>query len=135
LANDGGGAESPRHHRHETGRPIRPALEVSPRDVADLIAHGHPLLLVDCRRDDERAFCSIEGSRHVPMNRATHWIEELREDLEDAPLPPIVVFCHHGVRSMQVVGLLHAAGFAEARSMAGGIDRWSLEVDPSTPRY
>ncbi len=134
MANDGGDA-SLRHQASGHGRPIRPALEVAPRDVADAIAQGHPLLLVDCRRDDERAFCSIEGSRHVPMTRAAEWIEELREDRADASPPPIVVFCHHGVRSMQVVGLLQAAGFAEARSMAGGIDRWSLEVDPRTPRY
>lgn len=133
-----GDAATPRHHhhtRHESARPIRPTLEVSPREVADAIAQGVPMLLVDCRRDDERAFCSIEGSRHVPMTRTVEWIEELREDRDDDPPPPIVVFCHHGVRSMQVVGLLQAAGFADARSMAGGIDRWSLEVDPRTPRY
>lgn len=117
------------------GRRIKPHLEVSPRDVALAIAQRKPLLLVDCRREDERRFCSIEGSIHVPMSRAAEWIDELREDRGEAPPPPIVVHCHHGVRSMQVVGLLQAAGFADARSMAGGIDLWSIDVDPAVPRY
>lgn len=129
------GEEATRRDGLEHRRPIKAALEISPQEVADALARGTPMLLVDCRRDDERAFCTIEGSRHVPMNLATHWIEELREDLEGDSAPPIVVFCHHGVRSMQVVALLQAGGIAGARSMAGGIDRWSLDVDPGTPRY
>ena len=117
------------------GRRVKPHLEISPGAVARAIANREPMLLVDCRRDDERRFCTIEGSRHVPMQRAAEWIEELLEDRHEDPAPPIVVFCHHGVRSMQVVGLLQAAGFADARSMAGGIDLWSLAIDPNVPRY
>ena len=56
---------------------------------------------------------------------------ELEEHLED----PIVVMCHHGVRSLQVVAFLREAGFLDARSLAGGIDRWSLEIDGTVPRY
>ena len=117
------------------GRRVKPHLEISPRAVARALADGEPILLVDCRREDERRYCSIEGSRHVPMQRAAEWIEELLEERDEHPTPPIVVFCHHGVRSMQVVGLLQAAGFAHARSMAGGIDLWSVAVDSAVPRY
>ncbi len=134
MASDRGSESSPSDGL-DRRRPIKPTLEISPREVAESLAQGNRMLLVDCRRDDERAFCTIEGSRHVPMNLAMQWIEDLREDLEGDSPPPIVVFCHHGVRSMQVVGLLQAAGFDTARSMAGGIDRWSLEIDPGTPRY
>ena len=48
---------------------------------------------------------------------------------------PLVVFCHHGIRSLQVAGWLRSQGLEDAASMAGGIDRWSLEIDPTVPRY
>jgi len=48
---------------------------------------------------------------------------------------PIVVFCHHGMRSLQVVAWLREHGVENCLSMAGGIDRWSLEIDPAVPRY
>ena len=48
---------------------------------------------------------------------------------------PIVVLCHHGMRSLQVVGWLREQGVENCTSMAGGIDRWSLEIDPKVPRY
>jgi rhodanese-related sulfurtransferase len=46
-----------------------------------------------------------------------------------------VVHCHHGGRSLRVAHWLREQGFANAQSMAGGIDRWSQEIDPSVPRY
>jgi rhodanese-related sulfurtransferase len=119
---------------------LKPHLEVSPRETAMRLASGTPCVLIDCRTDAERAIASIAGARHVPMPATPEWIATLVEAREDGdPDPalagPIVVHCHHGVRSMQVVGLLHAAGFADARSMAGGIDWWSVSVDPTLPRY
>ncbi len=135
MASDGVGDAAGDSDQLPDGRRVKPHLEIAPRAVARAIADGEPMLLVDCRREDERRFCSIEGSVHVPMNRAAEWIDELREDRDEHPPPPIVVFCHHGVRSMQVVGLLQAAGFPQARSMAGGIDLWSVSVDPGVPRY
>lgn len=112
----------------------RPDLERSPREVAAARSGAAPPLLVDCRRDEERRIASIEGAIHVPMPQVADWIEDLRED-PAAAAREIVVHCHHGVRSLQVVGALQAAGFAGARSMAGGIDWWSISVDPSVPRY
>ena len=53
-------------------------------------------------------------------------------EAEDAPL---IVFCHHGMRSLQVTQWLRRQGLEECMSMAGGIDRWSLEIDPAVPRY
>ena len=88
--------------------------------------------LVDCRTDAEREVATIAGAEHVPMERVAEWIEDLRDDDE---APPIVVHCHHGVRSLQVVALLQAAGFTDARSMAGGIHLWSRAVDPSVATY
>ena len=48
---------------------------------------------------------------------------------------PVVVFCHHGIRSLQVVNWLHEQGVTNCLSMAGGIDRWSAEIDAGVPRY
>lgn len=112
----------------------RPHLECSPREAAEKLALDRPPMLVDCRRDDERRLASLAGSIHVPMPLVPEWIEELREDPSLASRE-MIVHCHHGVRSLQVVGLLHAAGFTAARSMAGGIDWWSVSVDPAIPRY
>ena len=47
----------------------------------------------------------------------------------------IVVYCHHGIRSLQVASWLRQLGFDNAQSMAGGIDRWALQIDPTLPRY
>jgi len=64
------------------------------------------------------------------MNDTPSRLEELRQ-MEGH----LVVYCHHGIRSRQVVEWLRAQGLAKARSLAGGIDAWSLEIDPDMPRY
>lgn len=115
------------------GYRLKPDLELSPRETAARLERGE-VVLIDCRREDERRIASIAGSIHVPLDRLGEWIEEARE-AETNSETSIVVHCHHGVRSMQAVGLLQHAGFEHARSMAGGIDLWSVAVDPSIPRY
>jgi rhodanese-related sulfurtransferase len=62
-------------------------------------------------------------------------LDERAEELEAFRGRPVVVYCHHGVRSLQVVNWLREQGVEACQSMAGGIDRWSLEIDPSVPRY
>jgi len=69
------------------------------------------------------------AQRLLPMGQvAQHW-EELN------PAQPVVCYCHHGVRSQQVVAFLRRQGFDSVYNLAGGIDAWSQEVDPSVPRY
>ena len=106
-------------------------LEVEPADVSTWIAGPGTVLLVDCREEDEHAHCRIEGSVLVPLSR-------FAEDIESA-LPetsvPIVVYCHHGMRSARAAGFLRSKGHAAAFSLRGGIDAWSREIDPSLPRY
>jgi rhodanese-related sulfurtransferase len=62
-------------------------------------------------------------------------LPERLADLEPHRGSRIVVHCHHGVRSLRVARFLRERGFAQAQSMAGGIEAWSLEIDPATPRY
>lgn len=116
------------------GSQLRPGWEVSPRAVRDGAAAPDAPLLLDCRRPEEWAFNRIAGATHVPMGE----IESRLDDVEEAAGGrdrPIVVYCHHGVRSMRVAAALRAHGFSGAVSMAGGIDLWSIAVDPAVPRY
>lgn len=107
-------------------------IEVTPRTVADLaqaIADGE-CRLVDCREDDEWAICRLPDARLVPLSR---FVEKAAALIEERV--PVIVYCHHGMRSMQAVAWLRSRGLAEAWSMSGGIDRWSDEIDPHVPRY
>lgn len=105
-------------------------LEITPQEVKKLLDSGEKLRLVDVREPFEFSQSHIEGSELVPMRTVPMALSSLSE--ENAPL---IVFCHHGVRSLQVVSWLREQGVESSRSMEGGIDRWSLEIDPSVPRY
>lgn len=113
-----------------------PDLEISCREVHDQLAGGHDLLLIDCREAEEHAVCSIPEARLLPMSELPARVDALRADFEAGGASrPVVVLCHHGMRSAQVAMWLRGQGLANAQSMAGGIDRWSEEIDPSVPRY
>ena len=105
-------------------------LEITPADVKRRLDSGEKLRLVDVREPHERQIAGIEGSELIPMRSVPQSLESLRP--EQAPL---IVYCHHGMRSLQVVNWLREQGVESCSSMAGGIDRWSLEIDPSVPRY
>lgn len=105
-------------------------IEVTPFEVRDLLAAGTPLRLVDVREPHEYAICRIEGAELIPMGSIPQHLQDL--DRDDSRL---VVLCHHGVRSLAVVQWLLRQGVENCQSMAGGIDRWSLEVDSAVPRY
>jgi rhodanese-related sulfurtransferase len=81
------------------------------------------------REPAEHSAASIAGAVLIPMREIPARLTELDRDTE------IVVFCHHGSRSAMVVQFLRAQGFEKAINMAGGIDAWSIEVDPGVPRY
>jgi rhodanese-related sulfurtransferase len=118
------------------GYPFKPDWEVTPRDTQRLLANPadqRPILL-DCRRPDEHAYARIPGSVLIPMDQLERRLDELETDDGDRARP-IIVHCHHGVRSLRVTAALRAMGFPNTRSMAGGIDLWSADVDPSVPRY
>jgi rhodanese-related sulfurtransferase len=86
-------------------------------------------LILDVREPDEFAICRIEGSINIPMNQIPSRLREL--ELEQ----PIVVVCHHGVRSRVVGDYLKTTGYQDITNLIGGVDTWAREVDPSMPRY
>ena len=89
------------------------------------------MLLLDCRTPEEHATARIEGARLLPMQELAARVAEL----EAWRGKPIIVHCHHGVRSLRVTHWLREQGFTLAQSMRGGIDAWSTDVDPTVPRY
>lgn len=101
---------------HQTQR----ALEQSPAP-----------LLIDCREPSEYDLCRIDGAVLIPMGEIPARIDELTPQ----PNQSLIVYCHHGVRSLHVTRWLRANGLAQAQSMSGGIDAWSTDVDPQVPRY
>lgn len=88
-------------------------------------------VLLDVREKDENDFASISGSQLLPMSELQDRIGEL-ETLKDTH---VVVHCHHGGRSLNVTQVLRQQGFTQVQNMTGGIDDWSLQIDPEVPRY
>jgi rhodanese-related sulfurtransferase len=81
------------------------------------------------REPDEAALARFPHAVHIPMGEVPARLAELDAERE------IVVVCHHGIRSAQVAIYLARAGFEHVSNLAGGIDAWAEEADPSTPRY
>src|SRR5262249_62205393 len=104
-------------------------LEIDVKAAADLLAHGKPLLLVDVREPWEHEICRISGAQLIPMGTIPANLQAL--DTDD----PLICYCHHGMRSLDVANWLRAQGVSSAKSLAGGIERWSVEIDPKVPRY
>jgi rhodanese-related sulfurtransferase len=88
-----------------------------------------PHTLLDVREASELAICALPGALHMPMQQVPARFETLPTD------HPLVVMCHHGGRSQMVVNFLRKNGHNNAINLAGGIDAWSEEIDPSIPRY
>ncbi len=105
-------------------------LEISVEQLKEQLASGKPPLLLDVREPWEAATASIPGSVLMPMGSVPgRAFQELDED------QPIAVLCHHGARSLSVANWLRQQGFEQAQSVAGGIDAWSIAIDPAVPRY
>ncbi|MGD9689200.1 MAG: rhodanese-like domain-containing protein [Phycisphaerales bacterium] len=110
---------------------------MTPRQTRERVSSAtptNPVLLLDCRRVEEHAFCRIEGATLVPMDQTVARADEI-EEAAGGRDREIIVYCHHGRRSMQVTATLRGLGFTRVRSMAGGIDLWSVDIDAGVPRY
>ena len=92
---------------------------------------GEKFYLLDVRQPEEHRLVALPGSTLIPLNQLVARAGEIHCP-EGVPL---VVYCHHGVRSRMAAQALAQMGHAEVYSLAGGIDAWSLEIDAAVPRY
>jgi rhodanese-related sulfurtransferase len=103
-------------------------LEITARETAELLKGGK-IKLVDVRTPEEFAIASVPGSVLVDQSLAQEIMQTWPKDTA------IVTMCHHGMRSLDAAAYLRGHGFTNAKSMSGGIDAWSLQIDSSIPRY
>jgi rhodanese-related sulfurtransferase len=113
------------------GYAFKPEYELTPREAKSLIEAGS-LYLVDCRLKEEFDYVHIPGSVHIPLDE----IQVRADEVTPAAGQQVAVLCHHGVRSMKAALALRAlvAG-STAKSIAGGIEAWSLGADTTVKRY
>ena len=104
-------------------------LEITPAEVKRRLDQGQKLLLIDVREPWEFDICNIAGAKLIPMGTVPANLQALDTDDD------IVIYCHRGMRSLDVAVWLRGQGVERAKSLAGGIERWSLEIDPKVPRY
>lgn len=109
--------------------------QVRPADLAAWFAQDAdaPAVLLDVREPWELQTASVAPAGFrllaIPMNEIPARLSELDENQR------IACLCHHGARSQRVAAFLHQNGFAQLANVAGGIDAWSAQHDPSVPRY
>ena len=105
--------------------------EVSAAEVARRRAAGEEFLLLDVREPEEIERAAIAESRRIPLGELESRVGELADWKER----PVIVHCHKGPRSTRACRLLLERGFVDIQNMTGGIDAWSITVDPEVPRY
>jgi len=102
---------------------------MKPAELSERLANGDRLTVIDVREPLEHEIASLPFAVLVPLGSLPGRVEELRRD------EPVVVVCHHGIRSASACSWLVREGFADVTNLSGGIDAWSTDVDPGVPRY
>lgn len=103
-------------------------LEIRCEELAARLEAGDALFLLDVRQAWENQLARIDGSTLIAMQTLPARVMEIPRDRD------VVAYCHHGMRSLMAARFLRQEGI-RARSLKGGIDHWSIAVDPTTPRY
>ncbi len=105
--------------------------EIDVHTLAARLASGEAVCLLDVRQPWEHETAALPGSVLVPLDQLPARAAEV------APPAgvPVVVYCHHGIRSRSAAALLERRGLPDVCSLAGGIDAWSVHIDPQVPRY
>jgi adenylyltransferase/sulfurtransferase len=104
-------------------------IQIEPRELKVKMENGAKVLVVDVREPWEHQIASIAGATLVPLNTLPANLK-MFEGAEE-----VVIFCHHGMRSLNAAAWLRSQGVDRARSLTGGIERWSTEIDASVPKY
>jgi len=104
-------------------------MQISAEELAERLRAGDQIPLIDVRSREEWEAVHIDGATFFTQELMQEMMSEWPKDRE------IVFVCHHGVRSLDAASYFAGHGFEHVRSMTGGIDAWSVEVDPELPRY
>jgi rhodanese-related sulfurtransferase len=104
-------------------------LEITPTNVKARLDRGDKLVLIDVREPWEHQLCRIEGAKLIPLGTLAASSQTL-PDVDE-----VICYCHHGMRSLDAAAWLRVQGIEKAKSLAGGIERWSIDVDSKVPRY
>ena len=104
-------------------------IQIAPQELKQKLDQAAKVLVVDVREPWEAQVCTIEGAKLVPLNTLPANMALFAEAEE------IVIYCHHGMRSLNAAAWLRSQGIDGARSLTGGIERWSTEIDPRMARY
>lgn len=107
-------------------------MEIEPSEAQNLLQNQSGAIVLDVREPEEFAVTRLNDSTLIPMQTIPAQLQKIETIADEKTL---LVLCHHGVRSLQVVAWLRQQGIENCYSVAGGIDRWSRELDPSVPRY
>ncbi len=104
-------------------------IQIAPAEMKARMDRGENLVLVDVREPWEYQLCRIEGAKLVPLGSLAANVNGL------LGVDEVICYCHHGVRSFDAATWLRFQGIEKAKSLAGGIERWSMEIDSQVPRY
>lgn len=106
-------------------------LETNCQTVRELLNSDQEFLLLDCREPFEYEIVQLRSATLLPISQ----LAARSSELEPFRTQHVVIYCHHGMRSLQLARWLRQQGFDRAQSMAGGIDQWAIEIEPGLPRY
>ena len=107
---------------------MKDIVQLTPTEAADRLASDAEVIVLDVRSQMEYDVAALPGSLLIPL-------PELPARLNEIPEKPLIIICHHGIRSMHAAIFLSGEGFGPIYNLSGGIDAWSTEVDASVPRY
>ncbi len=108
--------------------------QITVKELAEKLTDSpETIQIVDVREPWEIETASLNGFTNLPLSQFSDWSDSIYTRLD--PEKETLVMCHHGVRSAQMCGWLMQQGFTNVKNVAGGIDAYSLIVDPTVPRY
>lgn len=105
------------------------SFTITPKELKERLDKGEQVLLLDVREPWEHSLAKIEGSTLIPLGTLPQSMDKLDKGAE------IIAYCHHGMRSADATQFLLQQGFPVVKNLVGGIDAWSVQVDPAVPRY
>ncbi len=117
------------------GYVFKPDWEVTPRETKAMMEQGANVLVVDVRLKPEWEFAHVKGSVLVPLDELEARASEIQAMVDENPGCRVLTLCHHGIRSLKAAAMLRDHGIPDVKSVAGGMEAWSLGADTSVPRY